>query len=101
MKVIIQTPGIAAQQPLLDLVNDKIQKLGEINERLIEARVILRLDNSDTRENKICEIRIGIPGNDLFAGKQAKSFEEALALSVDAMKRQIVEWKKKKRPIAS
>lgn len=100
MKVIIQTPDVNAKQSLLDFVDEKVQKLGQFSERVIDARVTLRTDKSDNRENKICEIRVGIPGNDLFVSKQAASFEEATLDAVDAMKRQINDWKNMTRPVA-
>ncbi len=95
MKIIIQTPEFKAKQDLLDLVNEKVEKLGKFNERIIDARVTLRLDKSDTRANKVCEIRMGVPGNDPYVSKQAETFEEAIALATDAMKRQVVEAKEK------
>ncbi len=65
------------------------------SDRIIESRVLLKLDKSDTKENKISEIKLIIPGNDLFASKQAKSFEEATTKAVEALRRQIEEWKTK------
>lgn len=98
MKVIIQTPEFKAKQELLDLVEEKVSKLERFNERIIDARVTLKLDKSDTRENKICEIKIAIPGNDLYVSKQAETFEEAIAFATDAIKRQVVEAKEKATP---
>ena len=95
MNIIIQTPDFKADQKLLDLVNEKIEKLGKFSDRIHESSVTLKLDKSETKENKICEIRLGIPGNDLFASKQCKSFEEALAKTTDALRSQIENWKEK------
>ena len=89
MQITIQTPDFKADQKLLDLANEKIEKLGRFSDRIHDATVTLKLDKSETKENKICEIRMGIPGNDLFASKQCKTFEEALAKAVDAIKSQI------------
>jgi len=96
MKIIIQTPDIKARETLLNFVTEKVEKLGTLSDQLLEARVTLRLDKSDTRENKICVIKGVIPGNDLFVEKQATSFEEATLKSVETMKRQISDWKAKK-----
>lgn len=95
MKILIQAPDFKAQPELIEFVNDKIQKLELFSDRIIEARVLLKLDKSDNRENKVSEIKLVIPGNDLFASKQAKTFEEATVKTVDALKKQIEEWKKK------
>ena len=78
MKITIQTPGVKARKNLLELVDLKMQKLGKLNERLVEARVCLKLSKSDTTENKICEITILAPGSNLFIEKCAQSFPEAV-----------------------
>jgi putative sigma-54 modulation protein len=93
MKIIIQTPDFKADQKLLEFVSEKVEKLGKFSDAIHEASVTLKLDHSDTRDNKICEIRLGIPGNDLFASKQCKTFEEAAAKSSDALRSQISSWK--------
>lgn len=94
MKVIIQTPGFKADQKLLDFVVKKLEKLGQINDTILEANVCLKLDKSDTRENKICEVKLAIPGSDLFAAKQSQTFEEATNKVVVALKRQLTDLKK-------
>jgi putative sigma-54 modulation protein len=93
MKITIQSPDFRADQKLLDLISEKVQKLGKFSDRIHEASVTLKLDRSETKENKICEIKLGIPGNDLFAIKQCKTFEEAAAKTSDALKSQIESWK--------
>ena len=93
MKITIQTPDFKADQKLLDFVSEKVEKLGKFSERIHDASVTLKLDKSDTKENKICEIKLGIPGNDLFAVKQCKTFEEAAAKTSDALRSQIEAWK--------
>ncbi|HYG20785.1 MAG TPA: HPF/RaiA family ribosome-associated protein [Ohtaekwangia sp.] len=95
MKILVQSPDFKAQPELIDFVNEKLQKLELFTDRIIEARVLLKLDKSDSRENKVSEVKLVIPGNDLFASKQAKTFEEATVKTVDALKKQIEEWKKK------
>jgi putative sigma-54 modulation protein len=43
------------------------------------------------------EIKIDVPGGDLFARKQSKTFEESTDLAVDAIKQQVVKHKEKLR----
>jgi ribosome-associated translation inhibitor RaiA len=57
----------------------------------------LKLDKSDTKENKICEIKLVIPGQDLFASKQSNTFEDALMQTIEAVKPQVERWKDSKR----
>ncbi len=89
MKIIIQTPDFRADQKLLDFVKEKVEKLEKFSDDILDANVTLRLDRSDTRENKVCEIRLGIPGNDLYASRQCKTFEEAASRTTDALRSQI------------
>ena len=66
-------------------------KYGEV----IGAEVNLKLDNNETPENKIADIRLMLKGDDLYASKQCKSFEEATDLAVDALKKQLEKYKGK------
>jgi putative sigma-54 modulation protein len=56
------------------------------------------LDKSSEKENKIAEVKILMPGRELFAKKQCKSFEEAADSAVEALRKQV---KKHKEKIAS
>jgi putative sigma-54 modulation protein len=95
MKITIQTPDFKASQQLLDFVSDRLDKLDHLNNRVIEGRVCLKLDKSSTRDNKICEIRLVIPGDDLFVEQKSESFEMAATQAVQAVKHKLVKWKEK------
>lgn len=95
MNIQIQTLGFDATQTLQKLINYRLEKLGQVSDRILEGKVILKLDKSDTHENKVCEIRLVIPGNDLFAKKHAASFEQALDLVIHALDKQAHDWKTK------
>ena len=60
-----------------------------------KAEILLRLDKNADQENKIAEIILKVPGTELFAKKQCKTFEEAADLAIDALKRQIEKNKEK------
>ena len=70
MKVNVQSIGLSPRQDLLDLIDEKIQKLDKISDRIVEAKVILRVEKADDRSNKTVEIRLAMPGNDIFVKKQ-------------------------------
>jgi putative sigma-54 modulation protein len=95
MKIHIQTLNFSPKQDLLDLVNEKVGKLEKFSDRIVESRVVLRVEKSDNRDNKVCEVRVVIPGNDLFVKKQFSSFEEGIQKVTDTLQRQIKEWKDK------
>jgi putative sigma-54 modulation protein len=95
MKINISTVHFDADQKLIDFVNQKVKKLTQFYEEIISSEIILRLDNNDELGNKIAEIRMVLPGGELFAKKQCKSFEEATDQCIDALKPQILRHKEK------
>ncbi|MBN2485246.1 MAG: ribosome-associated translation inhibitor RaiA [Bacteroidales bacterium] len=99
MNIKINSVKFTASKQLETFVESKIQKLGQFSDDIIGAEVFLKLENVQDLENKIAEIRIDIPGNDLFVKKQSKTFEEATDEAVDALKRQITKVKEKRRGI--
>jgi putative sigma-54 modulation protein len=96
MNIQIHSVHFDADAKLLDFIDEKVKKLVQIDEKILGAEVFLRLDNNQNTENKLTEIRLNISGNDLFAKKQCKSFEEATDQTVDALRRQLTKLKGKK-----
>ena len=99
MKINIQSLSFHANDKLIDFAEDKISKLSQYSERAMEAQVILKNVKSATKNNKICEIKLAIPGNDLFSSKQCNSFEEAILKSSYALKQQLLTWKEKNQKV--
>lgn len=95
MSTIVQSIHFDADQDLVDFIESKISKLNQFYDRIIDSEVYLKVDKNATNENKIVEIRLAIPGKELFAKKQCKTFEEATDLSVEALRRQISKHKGK------
>jgi putative sigma-54 modulation protein len=59
------------------------------------------LENVEDEANKVVELKLNIPGNQLFAKAQAKSFEEATDIAVESLRRQVNKYKTKNRTNAS
>ena len=97
MNIQIQTVHFDADQKLIDFTEKKVEKLVKLYDAIVKAEVILKLDKSSSEENKIAEIKLEIPGNDLFAKRQCKSFEEAVDEVLDALKKQLTKHKEKQR----
>ncbi len=97
MDIKIHSVRFDADIKLIDFIKSKVSKLGQFNDDIIAAEVFLRLENSQDMENKVSEIKLDIPGNNLFAKKQGKSFEEATDLAVDALRKQVKRKKDKLR----
>jgi putative sigma-54 modulation protein len=93
MNINIQSLDFTARPELDSFVREKVTALSRLKGDIIRGDIALRLDKSDTDENKICEIRLSIPGNDLFAKRNAKSFEEATKMAISALEKQIMKKK--------
>ncbi len=85
MKINIQSLKFTAKEELLDFVKEKVGKLSRFNDKIISAEVTLQLDTANKLENKICDIRLIVPGYDDFVKKNAASFEEAVLNAVDTL----------------
>lgn len=95
MDIKVQAVHFTADQKLIDYVESKVSKLNLFNDHIVSTEVFLRLDNTTDVENKIGEVKIHLPGKELFAKKQAKSFEEAIDLASEALRKQVLKDKEK------
>jgi putative sigma-54 modulation protein len=95
MEITIQSLHFTAGAQLHNFVMDKVGKLSNHYDKIMSADVTLKVDNSKNADNKVCEIRLIIPGEDLFAKSQSESFEEATTATVDALENQITKMKAK------
>ena len=80
MTINITSVHFKTDQKLEEFINEKVGKLNKVHDGIIGSDVTLKLENTDTPENKTVDIRMKIRGNDAIASKTAKSFEEATAL---------------------
>lgn len=97
MDLKIHSIKFDADQKLIEFIESKVSKLEKLFDNIIETEVFLRLDKNQNSENKLVEMKISIPGSELFAKKQCKTFEEAVDQSVEALRRQIKKHKEKVR----
>ena len=95
MNITIQTVHFNATEKLEQFVQQKVGKLDQFYDGIIGSEVTLRLDKSETLENKVAEVSLDIPGADVIAKKQNKTFEEAVDLACEAMRKQLVKRKDK------
>lgn len=94
----MKTLGFTAKQELTEFVNEKVGRLSLFYSKIISTEVCLCTEKSGTKENKLCDIRLIIPGNDLMTSAQCKTFEEAIAQAVDVLVKRI-EKRKSKIPV--
>lgn len=96
MNIKVQSVRFDADKKLLDYIESKVGKLSQYSEEIIQAEVILRIENSETNDNKVSEIKVAMPQKrDLFAKRSTKSFEESVDKCTEALRRQIKRNKEK------
>ena|ERR1700761_3238721 len=96
MKITVQSIHFNADQKLLDFIQRKADKLDTFYDHIISGEVYLKLENVEDEANKIAEIKLMLPGNQIFAKEKCKSFEEATDLAVESLRKQIDKHKQKK-----
>lgn len=89
MDIRIQALHFDATETLKAFINKKLDKLGRFAEDIQSAEVILKVIKPEVSNNKEASIKLLTVGGDLFAEKVADTFEEAIDISIDALKRQI------------
>ncbi|MDN5201548.1 ribosome-associated translation inhibitor RaiA [Fulvivirgaceae bacterium BMA10] len=95
MKLQMHSIRFDADQKLIDFIQKKANKLDTFFDRIIDGEVFMRLDRDSSNENKVIEIKLNIPGTQLFAKEQAKSFEAATDIAVEALRKQLIKFKDK------
>jgi len=95
MNTKIHSIHFDADQKLISFVNEKMDKLVQFNADILSSEVYLRLEKSSTSENKLVEIRLNVPGNELFAKRHCRTFEEAIEETAEALRQQIKKHKDK------
>jgi|TARA_B110001454_G_C12444210_1_gene319232 putative sigma-54 modulation protein len=97
MKVFTQSVNFNADADLINLVEKKIESLVKYHDKIVDAEVFLKVQNTSDKENKVTEVKINIPGSELIIKRETRTFEEGLNLAVDSLKRQLKRSKEKHR----
>ena len=95
MTINVQAVNFNAKPGLEEYLDKKLTKLETLSDKIISAQVFLKLDNTSDKVNKIVEIKLEVPGDDIVVKKSGQSFEECIDLSVDTLKKLIVRKKEK------
>jgi ribosomal subunit interface protein len=82
MKINLKSLKFRAKKELKEFVKEKVSKLSRYDDKIISADVTLLIDAAAVPENKVCEIRLIVPGNDDFVKRSADTFEGAVLDSV-------------------
>ena len=96
MNLNIQTVHFDADIKLKNHIEQKIQKLNQFHDQIINVNIYLKLDNIVHKiKDKIVEIKVAIPKHEFFVKQSCKSFEESFEMAMDSIVNQIKKQKNK------
>jgi putative sigma-54 modulation protein len=95
MNIQIQSVKFDADKKLVAFVEEKVSKLDRYAEDIVSAEVTLKLDKDPEHGNKVAVLQVDVAGDTLVAERQCKTFEEAVDLAVDALRKQLTKHKTK------
>jgi putative sigma-54 modulation protein len=96
MKIRVKSMHFHVDNKLVDYIEKKLNRLDRFFDRVVDAEVILKLQDTGSKvREKIVEIHIQVPGGVLLDKKVGRTFEAAVDVSVESIKRRLVKFKEK------
>ena len=95
MTLTIQSIHFTASDRLKSYVQRKTDKLDQFFDRIVGAKVNLKLHNNGKGANKVVEIKLAVPGDILIASEKGTTFEEATDLVTDKIRKQLTRYKER------
>ncbi len=96
MRLQIHSIHFDADSKLLDFIQTKTNKLETFYDHITDGEVFLKLEKGEhSRDNKVVEIKLNIPGTTLFSKNHATTFEAATEEAIEGLRRQIKKYKEK------
>ncbi len=97
MQIHTEAVAFKADSKLHDYIQQRLEKMEQFIDQIIEANVTLKLENSGQIRDKIAEVRLRLPGRTLVAKSTAKTFEASIDQTLNALRRQVIRHKGKKQ----
>ena len=97
MNINFQSVNYNADIKLIEFAEKRIKKISQFYVNIVSVYVYTKVENSSDRINKLVELKIGIPGEDVVVKKVAKTFEEAINLAGNSAERILKRRKNKKK----
>ena len=97
MNINFQSVNYNADSKLIEFAENRIKKISQFYLNIIDVFVYTKVENTNDRINKLVELKIGIPGDDVVVKKVAKTFEEAINLAANSAEKILKRRKNKQR----
>ncbi len=79
IKLDIQTVDFDPTSDIMGVIRSELRKLMRIYGNIVGADVCLRISNPAEPDNKTARIRVGVPGQNLFAEASSTTWNQALS----------------------
>lgn len=89
MDIIIQSLGFKHSNELEGYIREKLERKLKGSDRIVRANVTLFQGPDRTTPEDYCEIRLEVPGPDLFVKEHAGSYEQAADACIEVLARQL------------
>jgi len=87
MNIIIKSSDFKVGKGLETFIREKVKKLFTQSKNIIRANVMLRKEAAKNPKNKLCEIRLEVPGYDHFVKKSSEGFGKSVSQSVEVLQK--------------
>ena len=95
MQIIFEYHDVSASDRLETIAREKLEKLQTRFDFVHRADVFFKIENRSDDNEKICDIRLSMPGPRLHASTNAKTFEDAMAETIRDLEDQLRKQKEK------
>lgn len=95
MQIIFEYHDVSASDRLEELAKEKLENLQTKFDFVHRADVFFKTQNRSDDEEKICDIRLSMPGPRLYASTNAETFEAAMGETVRDLEDQLRKQKEK------
>ncbi len=89
MTINIQYVKMPFSESMTEYVINKLNKLGERYQWIVQAKVFFKRENDPSGNGKVCEIELSMPGPNIFATSREHNFELAAKETTLEIERQL------------
>lgn len=98
MTIEFQTAYGKVPEKLVNDIKNEILKLSHINKDISRAEVLLKEDETiSSGDNKVCEIRLTVYGDDLFVHTRTENFKKSAKEAIKELRKMVKQQVKKQK----
>ena len=87
MDIVIKSVNFKTGFTLEKFIREKVSKLYDHCDNIIGVNVVLRKQENGNPENRLCEIKLIVPGYDLIVKKSTDMYEKSVAKAVEVLQK--------------